>query len=80
MFSINDYAVFQRRQAELLKKAEIEQLLRQAKSGKPETLGLPRRGASWLGVHLVKWGQQLERSGTSKHHRAASSSARSSSL
>ena len=62
MFPISDYTVFERRQAELLKKAEIEQLLRQAKSDGSGRL--PRRGAAWLGVHLVKWGQNLERFGT----------------
>jgi len=34
MFPINDYAVFKRRQAELLKKAEIERLLRRAKGNR----------------------------------------------
>lgn len=62
MFLNSDYAVFERRQAELLKKAEIEQLVRQARRDGSERL--PRRGAFWLGVHLVKWGQQLERFGT----------------
>ena len=71
MFPIYDYSVFQRRQAELLKKAEIEQLLRQAEDKGSGTL--PRRGASWLGVHLVKWGQQLERFGTPDHHKRAAS-------
>ena len=65
MFPVSDYAVFERRQAELLKKAEIEQLLRQAKSDGSGTL--PRRGAFWLGVHLVKWGEQLERFATPDH-------------
>ncbi len=79
MFPIDDYAVFERRQAELLKKAEIEQLLRQAKDDSSETL--PRRGAFWLGVHLVKWGQQLERFGTPHHcQRTASISPRSLSV
>ena len=71
MFPVNDYAVFERRQAELLKKAEIEQLLRQAKSDGSETL--PRRGALWLGVHLVRWGEQLERFGTHNHRQSAAS-------
>jgi len=76
MFPVSDYTVFERRQAELLKKAEIEHLLRQAKSDASGTL--PRRGASWLGVHLVKWGQQLERFGTPDHCQStASISARS---
>jgi hypothetical protein len=79
MFPINDYAVFQRRQAELLKKAEIEQLLLQAKSERSQSL--PRRGASWMGVRLVKLGQQLERFGTPDRRRSAASiSAHSSSL
>ena len=67
MFPINDYAVFQRRQAEMLKKAEIEQRLRQVNNERSETLRLPRRGAFWLGVHLVNWGQQLESFGTHDH-------------
>lgn len=65
MFPVSDYAVFERRQAELLKKAEIEQLLRQAKSDGSGSL--PRRSAFWLGVHLVRWGQQLERFATPEH-------------
>ena len=71
MFPINDYAVFERRQAELLKKAEIEQLLRQAKDPGSETL--PRRGAFWLGVRLMKWGEQLERFGTPHHCQSTTS-------
>ncbi len=71
MFPDSDYSVFERRQAELLKKAEIEQLLWQAKSGGSETL--PRRGASWLGVHLVKWGEQLKRFGTPNHRHGTGS-------
>ena len=71
MIPNSDYIVFERRQAELLKKAEIEQMLRQAKSDGSGTLS--RRGASWLGVHLVKWGRQLERFGTPDHRRSASS-------
>jgi hypothetical protein len=79
MFPLNDYTVFQRRQAELLKRAEIEQLFQQAESDGSETL--PRRGASWLGILLVKWGQKLERFGTSNHRQsAASTSERSLSL
>ena len=71
MFPNIDYIVFERRQAELLKKAKIEQLLRQAKSGGSGML--PRRGASWPGVHLVRWGQHLERSGTPEHCQSAAS-------
>ena len=71
MFPINDYADFERRRAELLKKAEIEQLLRQAKGDGSETL--PRRGAFWLGAHLVKWGEQLERFGTPAHRQHTAS-------
>ena len=65
MLPINDYAVFERRQAELLKKAEIEQLLRQARGDGSGML--PRRGASWLGTHLIQWGQNLERFGSPAH-------------
>lgn len=78
MFPINDYSAFERRQAELFKQAEIEQLLRQAKSDASATL--PRRGAFWLGVRLVKWGEQLERFATPAHRQSqhpASISARS---
>lgn len=74
MFPNNDYTIFQRRQAELFKQAEIEHLLRQAKNDGSPTL--PRRGAFWLGVRLVKWGEQLERFGT-PDQRAASIPARS---
>lgn len=81
MLPINDYATFKRRQAELCKKAEIEQLLRQARSDKARRLGLPRRGAFWLGVRLVQWGQNLERFGAPDHcQRATSISARSPSM
>lgn len=79
MLPINDYAAFERRQAELLKKAEVEQLLRQAKRDGSGTFS--HRGAYWLGAHLIQWGQNLERFGTRAHQRrAASISARSSSL
>lgn len=79
MLPVNDYAIFERRQAELLKEAENERLLRQAKSDGSGTLS--HRGAFWLGAHLVRWGQNLERFGTRAHRRnAASIPARSSSL
>ncbi len=68
MFPINDYSVFERRQAELLKQAETERLLRQARSDGSATL--PRRGAFWLGVHLVKWGEQLERFASPDHRQS----------
>ena len=71
MFPIDDYTVFQRRQAELVKKAEIGQLLLQVK--REGSQPLPRRGASWLGVHLVKWGEQLERFGNPECRRNAAS-------
>jgi hypothetical protein len=61
MFPNNDYSAFERRQAELIKQAEIEHLLRQAKNDGSTTL--PRRGAFWLGARLVKLGEQLERFG-----------------
>ena len=76
MLPINDYAAFERRQAELLKKAEVEQLLRQARHNGSGTLS--RRSAFWLGALLIQWGQNLERFGTRAHSRhAASISARS---
>ena len=81
MFPFNDYSVFDRRQAELRKEAEIERLLRQARSERTRRLGLPRRGAFWLGVRLVQWGQNLERFGSPDRYRQATSiSVRSPSL
>ncbi len=66
MYPTNHYAAFQARQAELMKKADIERLLREAKDDRPGTLRLSRRGATWLGIHLVRWGQKLERLGASE--------------
>ena len=60
MFPINDYAEFQRRQAQFIKKAEIERLLRQAEGDKSGTMSVPRMVAFWLGLHLIKWGQRLK--------------------
>ena len=81
MFPINDFSVLERRQAELRKEAEIERLVRQARSEGTRTLGLPRRGAFWLGVRLVQWGQNLERFGSpDRCQRVSSISVRSSSM
>lgn len=66
MFPINDYGEFQRRQAELLKQAEIGRLLREAENDGPGKLRLPRQGAFWLGMHLVRWGEKLEQFGSSE--------------
>lgn len=71
MFPINDYAEFQKRQAELLKQAEIERLLRKAESARPGKLRLPRQGAFWLGIHLVRWGEKLEQFGSSEKRLAS---------
>lgn len=81
MYPMNDYAAFQRRQAELMKQAEIERLVRKTESDRSGALKLSRRGASWLGMHLIKRGQKLEHFGTSDNRQCtASISARSSSL
>ncbi len=81
MYPMNDYAALQRRQADLMKKADIERLLREARDDRPGTLRLSRRGASWLGIHLVRWGQKLEHFGSSDNRQCtASISARSSSF
>ncbi|HLX58064.1 MAG TPA: hypothetical protein VKR83_13670 [Ktedonobacteraceae bacterium] len=77
MLPINDYAMFQRRQEELLKQAEIELLVRTAEDARPGAAKFPRKCASWLGIHLVRWGQKLEQFGTSeKRQHPASASAR----
>ncbi len=70
---IHDYDSFQRRQAELLKEAEIQRLVRKAEGERAGALKLSRRGASWLGVHMVRWGQNLERFGTAGNHQCAAS-------
>jgi hypothetical protein len=66
MYPTNHYAAFQARQAELMKKADIERLLREARDDRSGTLRLSRRGASWLGIRLVRWGEKLERLGASQ--------------
>ena len=66
MYPTNHYAEFQARQAELMKQADIERLLQEVKNDRPGTLRLSRRGASWLGIHLVRWGEKLERLGASQ--------------
>ncbi len=81
MFPIYDYASFMRRQEELLKEAEIQRLVRKAEGKNSGAFRLSRRGASWLGIHMVRWGQKLEQFGTAGNRQcAASISACSSSL
>jgi hypothetical protein len=81
MFQINNYAEFQRRQAQLIKKAEIERQLRQAESDKSGTVSLSRMVASWLGLHLIQWGQKLKQMSASHNRQHTTSiSTRSSSL
>ena len=60
MFPIHNYAEFQRRQAQLIKEAEIERLLRQAGCDRPEALRLRHIVVLWLGLHLIQWGQKLK--------------------
>lgn len=81
MFPITDYAIFQRRQAELLKQADMERLIHQAESDRPGTLRLRHVFASWLGLHLIKWGQKLKQVSASHNRQHTTSiSTRSSSL
>ena len=81
MFQINDYAEFQSRQAQLIKKAELERQLRKAESDKPGIVSLSRIVASWLGLHLIQRGQKLKRMSASHDRQHTTSiSTRSSSL
>ena len=81
MFQTNDYAGFQSRQAQLIKKAQLERQLRQAESNKRGTVSLSRMVAYWLGLHLIRWGQKLKRmSAPHDRQHTTSISTRSSSL
>ena len=81
MFQIHDYAEFQRRQAQLIKKAEIERLLHQAEGDKPGAVSFARMVAFWLGLHLIQWGQTLKHLSASHNRQPTTSiSTRSSSL
>lgn len=49
-----NYMMFRRQQEELFRQAEYERLTRTAKR---------QQRRNWLGTHLVRWGQRLERFG-----------------
>lgn len=60
MFPVDTYAMIQRRQEELLKQAERERL---ARAARPAGVSFHRKSASWLAMHLMRWGQRLDSSG-----------------
>lgn len=63
MFPYNDYMLGRERQKALLQEAEHERLVRAARRQQSNNRGFHRKSASWLGAHMVKWGQRLERVG-----------------
>lgn len=63
MHSIDHYDTLRRGREELLRQAEQERMARAALL-KRKTNWTVRKGANWLGIHLVRWGKKLERFGT----------------
>ncbi len=57
-----NYSMFREQQAELLRQAEYERLVRAAKL-QQRNRRFYRRFANWLGTQLVQWGRKLERVG-----------------
>ncbi len=58
------YVMNLRRHEELLREAEYERLVRTVNRRQQGKWSFPRQWANWLGTHLVKLGQKLERIGT----------------
>ena len=50
----------QERYQELLREAQTERFLRQARTASPQYRRLRRRALIWLGRQLVAWGQSLQ--------------------
>ena len=50
----------QERYQELLREAQTERFLRQARTASPQYRRLRRRALIWLGRRLVAWGQSLQ--------------------
>ena len=64
MHPIDHYTTIRRGQEELLRQAERERMLRIARINKLVNRKAHLEFASWLGTHLVRWGQKLEHFGT----------------
>lgn len=61
MHPIDHYATLRRGHEELLRRAEYERMARKATSGKRTNWKFHRKVANWLGIHLVRWGEKLEK-------------------
>ncbi|MDQ6662048.1 MAG: hypothetical protein M3Z24_13930 [Chloroflexota bacterium] len=64
MFPMNDYAMIQKHQEDLLQQAKNEQLVQALKRSQQKNWMFHHRWASWFGTRLVKWGKKLESLGT----------------
>ena len=56
--------MFRRGREEILERAAYERMLNQAMFEQRIKQKFHRRAANWLGIHLVSWGEKLERFGT----------------
>ena len=63
MHPIYDYETIRRGHEELLRRAEYERMARKAIIEQRMKSKI-QKAASWLGMHLVSWGEKLEQFGT----------------
>ena len=61
MHPIDHYDTLRRGREELLRQAEQERLARAALLKRKMNWTFHRKVASWLGIHLVRWGKKLEK-------------------
>ena len=61
MHPIDHYPTLRRGHEELLRRAEYERMARKARIRKSMNWKFHRKIAGWLGIHLVRWGEKLEK-------------------
>ena len=66
MYPFDTYVMARMRQDELLRQAERARLLQTVRSQPRSNWRLHQQYTTWLGTHMVKWGQKLEQFGTGK--------------
>ena len=62
MNPIDHYETIRRGREELLRRAEYERMARKAKIEQGMNRNI-HRAANWLAIHLVSWGEKLEKFG-----------------
>ncbi len=76
MHPIDHYETIRRGREELLRRAEYERIARKARIEQGMNRNI-HKTANWLGMHLVSWGEKLEKFGAfAKRHPTQSTTTR----